>query len=141
MVCSAFTPAFKTLTVVLVALACIWIGQLFATDVVSWTLQSGGWLAAALCLMAYTGWHIVTGKTRLCADALRQEWVWDKRVELRELAYVKLIRVPWLDWLIAPRLYTKTYSHQLAVFYAAGPDMLGEFKRLERELAAMRARP
>ena len=103
-------------------------------------LHSSGWLGAALCLMAYTEWHILRGKTTLDSSVLQQSWVWRKRTELQDLAYVKLIRVRGLEWLIAPRLYTKTFSGKLAVFYAAAPAMLIEFERLEKELTALRNR-
>lgn len=89
-------------------------------------------------MMAYTEWHIVRGKTTLDSTCLQQSWVWAKRTELRDLAYAKLIRVRGLDWLIAPRLYTKTFSGKLAVFYAAAPEMLAEFQRLEQELKTLR---
>lgn len=111
---------------------------MWANGILEFRLQSSGWLAAALGLMIYTVWHIVRGKTTLDETALQQSWVWNKRTELRELAYAKLIRVRGFDWLIAPRLYTKTFSGKLAVFYAAAPAMLVEFQRLEQELKALR---
>lgn len=140
MECSAFTPVFKTLSIVLVTLPFVWAWQMVSDRVLELTLQSSGWFGAALCLMGYTEWHILRGKTTLDSTALQQSWVWNKRVELRELAYAKLIRIRGLDWLIAPRLYTRTYANKLAVFYAANSDMLSEFKRLERALATLRAR-
>lgn len=136
--CSAFSPVFKALAVVLVSLACAWGWHLMAGGALQPTLQSSGWLGAALCMMLYTEWHILRGKTTLNARFLQQSWVWTKRVEIGELAYARLFRVPGLDWLIAPRLYTRTYANRLAVFYAYGADMLREFKRLETELAALR---
>ena len=91
-------------------------------------------------MMVYTQWYILTGKTRLSSEALEQTWVWNKRTPLKELAFAKLIRVRGLEWLIAPRLYTRTFSGKLAVFYAADAPMLAEFERLERELKMVRNR-
>lgn len=136
--CSAFSTPFKALAVALVTAAMIWAFKMWIDGVLIFTLQSSGWLIAALCMMAYTEWHILRGKTTLDNTALQQSWVWSKRTELRDLAYAKLIRVQGLDWLIAPRLYTKTFSGKLAVFYAAAPAMLSEFQRLEQELKAVR---
>lgn len=110
----------------------MWGWQLWSQGVLQATLQSSGWLFAALAMMFYTEWHILRGKTRLTSDTLEQSWVWRKRVALNELAYAKLIRVPGLEWLIAPRLYTKTFSNKLAVFYVTGPTMLAEMRRLEQ---------
>ena len=90
--------------------------------------------------MVYTHWYIMTGKTMLSSEALEQTWVWNKRTTLNELAFVKLIRVRAFDWLIAPRLYTKTFSGKLTVFYAADRAMLAEFERLEHELKLLRVR-
>ena len=104
------------------------------------TLQSSGWLIAALAMMFLTEWHILRGKTYLTAEALEQSWVWRKRVLLPELAYARLIRIPGLEWLIAPRLYTKTFSNKLAVFYVTGPAMLAEMRRLEQHLQAAQRR-
>ena len=135
---SAFSASFKTLAIVLMTLAFGWAWQMWMNGHLQPTLQSSGWVTAALCMMAYTEWHIVRGKTILDSTCLQQSWVWSKRTELRDLAYAKLIRVRGLDWLIAPRLYTKTFSGKLAVFYAAAPEILVEFQRLEQELRAQR---
>ena len=90
--------------------------------------------------MLYTWWHIVSSITRLTAEVLHQSWIWDKHMDLRELAYAKLIRVPSLEWLIAPRLYLRTLRGKFAVFYAASPEMLEQFERLATELKLFRNR-
>jgi hypothetical protein len=96
------------------------------------------WFLAALALMAYTWWCIVRSVTTLDAKQLRQTWVWEKRMELRELAFARVVRVRGLEWLIAPRIYARTLLGKFAVFYAADPAMVAEFDRLARELAAFR---
>jgi len=137
---SAFSVPFKVLATALIAPAVAWGWHMWSTGTIAWTLESSGWLFAALCLMLYTGWYLFNGKTTLDNATLEQTWVWHKRAELRQLAYVKLIRVRGFEWLIAPRLYTKTYSGKLAIFYAASPAMLLEFERMEGELKALRIR-
>ena len=102
------------------------------------TAAALGWPLPRLAIMLYTWWHIVTSRTTLTAEELHQGWVWDKNMELGELAYGKLIRVRGLDWLIAPRLYVRTLLGKFAVFYAADPAMLAEFERLVAELKAFR---
>ncbi len=137
---SSFSVPFKVLATALIAPAVAWGWHMWSTGVIAWTLASSGWLLAALCLMLYTGWYIYNGKTTLDNITLEQTWVWHKRAELRQLAYVKLIRMRGLEWLIAPRLYTKTYAGKLAIFYASSPAMLAEFQRMEAELKALRVR-
>lgn len=136
--CSAFSTPFKVIAVVLVTMAAGWTWQMWADGILVLTLQSSGWLLAALGMMVFTEWHILRGTTSLDSTALQQSWIWDKHVKLNDLAYTKLIRLRGLEWLIAPRLYTKTFSGKLAVFYAASPSMLAEFQRLESELKALR---
>lgn len=136
--CAAFSVPFKMLAVALVTMAMGWAWHMWSNGLIELTLQSSGWLGAALAMMVYTEWHILTGKTTLNSQALEQTWVWRKRVELHELGYAKLIRVRGFEWLIAPRLYTRTFSNTLSVFYAASPVMLQEFTRLAEELKALR---
>ena len=137
---SAFSVPFKVMAAALIAPAVAWGWHMWSTGTIAWTLASSGWFFAALCLMLYTGWYLFNGKTTLDNVALEQTWVWHKRAELRQLAYVKLIRMRGFDWLIAPRLYTKTYAGKLAIFYASSPAMLVEFQRMEAELKALRIR-
>ncbi len=132
----AFSRPFKLLAVAMVSLAVAWATHMWNTGLLEWTLRSSGWLVAALGMMSYTVWHILNGITTLDDKALQQTWVWRKRVELHELSYAKLMRVRGLEWLIAPRLYTRTFSNKLAVFYAISPAMLLEFQRIEQALKA-----
>lgn len=135
----AFSLPFKLLATAIVAAGAVWLASLWRAG----ALGSGGssglaWLLSGLALMLYTWWHILTSRTRLDETALQQSWIWDKKLELRELAYCKLIRVRGLDWLIAPRLYARTLMGKFTVFYTCDPLLLADFERLVRELAAFR---
>ncbi|GAB3487078.1 hypothetical protein GCM10027399_00750 [Curvibacter fontanus] len=135
----AFTLPFKALATVIVAAGSAWLASLWRAGALGSGSSTGlVWLLTALALMLYTWWHIMRSRTRLDAGALHQTWVWDKQLELRELAYGKLIRVRGLDWLIAPRLYARTLMGKFAVFYAADPVLLADFERLVREVAEFR---
>lgn len=135
----AYTPAFKALSCVMVAAASLWLASLWSKGALGSGSSSGlAWFVTGLALMLYTCWHILTSTTRLNSQEVFQSWVWDKKMELRELAYCKLIRVRGLDWLIAPRLYARTLMGKFSVFYAADPVLIAEFERLVREVAAFR---
>ncbi|MBI5276214.1 MAG: hypothetical protein HY854_07110 [Burkholderiales bacterium] len=138
----AFSGFFRTLATLLVAGIASWMYQLWSTGRLvpegTSTALALGWPIAAMALMAYTWWHIQTSRTTLTSERLHQSWVLDKKMELRELAYAKLIRVPGFDWLIAPRLYVRTLLGKFAVFYTADRTMLAEFERLVAELKAFR---
>jgi len=131
----AFSRFFKVLATALVLGTSYWFLRLWLDGKVS-----GGavsiltWFLAALAMMLYTCWHILRSVTTIDAHELRQTWVWQKKMELRELAYGKLVRVRGLEWLIAPRLYARTLMGKFAVFYAADAVMLAEFERLVSEL-------
>ena len=101
-------------------------------------VAGGGWFLGAVLLLLYTWVNILRSTTRIDEQGLSQTWVWNKHMELRELAYGKLIRVRGLEWLIAPRLYVRTLMGKFAVFYATSPEMIAEFERLVKELKAFR---
>ncbi|HEX7887994.1 MAG TPA: hypothetical protein VF522_01435 [Ramlibacter sp.] len=138
----AFSRTFRLIATAIVAGSAWWMFQLWQSGKLapagSDAVVALGWPLAALALMAYTWWHIQTSTTRLTAEGLHQTWIWDKKMELRELAYGKLFRVRGLEWLIAPRLYVRTLLGKFAVFYTADREMLAEFERLIQELQAFR---
>jgi ABC-type multidrug transport system fused ATPase/permease subunit len=143
MVCRAFSRTFRLLAIAIVLGCGYWVYVLWATGKLSaGTGAAAGsglsWSLAALALMAYTLWCILTSLTTLTGSTLEQTFVWNKKLDLRELAYVKLIRVPGLDWLIAPRLYCRTLLGKFAVFYTSDINMVAEFERLRDELSAFR---
>lgn len=138
---AAFSVTFKLIaTVVVIACAAGFVQAWFAARASAGSSGpvGGGWFIGGLLLLVYTWWHILQSATRIDKDGLYQTWVWDKHMELSELAYAKLIRVRGLEWLIAPRLYARTLMGKFAVFYAASPEMVTEFERLSCELKAFR---
>lgn len=139
----AFSKTFKLIAIVVVLMAWAWGWQLWYLDVLSLTLQSSGWIVAALGMMSYTLWHVLRGRTQLDAQGIQQSWVWTKRMDMSQLAYAKLVRVRGLEWLVAPRLYTRSFAGKMAVFYTADLALLAVFARLESELRTARdsARP
>ncbi len=139
----AFSRSFQALACLIVAGCAYWLftfwstGQL-STNKGSVVSQVIYWYLAALALMGYTLWCILTSVTTLTSASLDQSFIWNKHVELRDLAYVKLIRVPSLDWLIAPRLYCRTLLGKFSVYYACDPAMIKELERLRDELKIFR---
>lgn len=131
----AFSVFFKVLATVLVFGSAAWFARLWLAGALPGLLT---WFLAALAMMLYTWWCVLRSVTTLDTEALHQSWIWDKKLELRELAYGKIVRVPGLDWLIAPRLYARTLMGKFAVFYATDPRMIAEFERLAFELKAFR---
>ncbi len=139
---SAFSPTFRALATVIVGGCAIWFAQLWSRGALgsSTGVSTGaGWFIAGLVLMAWTWWSIMVSRTRISKDGLHQRWVWDKALPFDDLAYAKLIRVPGLGWLIAPRLYVRTLAGKFTVFYGATPALIQEFERVSAELKAFRS--
>ncbi len=137
---AAFSAAFKFLATVLVGGCIGWALRLWLHGHLGEGIGPNlAWFLAALAMMAWTWWAIVRSRTSVDATELRQTWIWTKRMELRDLAYGKLVRVPGLDWLIAPRLYVRTLMGKFAVFYVSDRRLLAECERLVAELQAFRS--
>jgi hypothetical protein len=136
---AAYSAAFKVLATLIVFGTAGWLLLLWQGGKLGAGSSLATWFLAGLAMMLYTWWCIVRSVTTLDGEQLRQTWVWTKKMDLRELAYGRLLRVRGLEWLIAPRLYVRTLLGKFAVFYAAEPEMVAEFERLVRELAAFRA--
>jgi len=135
----ALSPCFKLLATALALGLAYWFIVLWLDGkVAGGAVSIMSWFMAALAMTLYTWWHILRSVTSLDSSQLQQTWVWPKKMELRELAYGKLIRVRGLEWLIAPRLYVRTLLGKFAVFYAADPAMIAEFERLVAELKDFR---
>ena len=106
----------------------------------SWHTQAALWGVLAWGLMAATVWAITRSRTRLNAQELFQSWLWNKKMPICELAYAKLIRVPGLDWLIAPRLYVRNLTGKFTVIYCADAAVIQDMQRLCKELDTFRKR-
>jgi len=140
---AAFSLPFKLLATVLAWGCAAWLLSLWLDGKLAHPAASGlsvnmAWFVAGQALLLLTWWHILRSRTRIDARGLHQTWVWDKQLDLRELAYGKLIRVPGLDWLISPRLYLRSLQGKFAVYYVADKALLADGARLVRELKAFR---
>jgi hypothetical protein len=137
---AAYSLPFRLLATVLVFGAAAWLALLWQSGKLGSGSSLASWFGAALAMMLYTWWCIARSVTTLDATQLQQTWIWTKRMDLRELAYARVIRVRGLEWLIAPRIYARTLLGKFAVFYAADLAMVAEFDRLVAELSAFRGR-
>lgn len=128
----AFSPSFKVLAVLITVGCAAWLVAMARSGLLG---QGGnqtlGWFAAAVLLMGWTLWHILRSKTTLSTQLLHQSWIWDKQIARADIAYARLIRIPGLTWLVAPRLYVRTMEGKFAVFYAAERPMIAAFEKME----------
>ena len=130
----AFSKSFKVLAWALCGILLFWSLRL----PIEFTSKSGLWVTAALALIFYTAWQVQISVTTLSEEALSQTWIWNKAMGLNDMAYVTIIHVPRLAWLIAPRVYARTMMGKFAVFYVRTPELLKAMYELEAKLKAKR---
>jgi hypothetical protein len=134
-------PAFiRIMSIAMVAVCALWWWRLGFIDAGASAADAGGalaakriptpWMLAGLTLMAYTAAQLQVSRTRIDSNGVHQSWIWDKHMAWQDMGMVKLIRLRGLEWLIAPRLYTRSMAGKLAVFYAASPDLLAAFTEI-----------
>ena len=133
----AFGPVFRLLAwSILLALA-VWIWRLQP----DWRSSQGAWVGVAWAMLAFICWHIQRSRIVLDGEKIEQTWMWRRRMSLRELAYLKVMRVRGLEFLIAPRLYARNLGSTFSFFYCADKAMLDEFARLAEALRQHEHRP
>ena len=135
----AFSRPFKALVTFVVYGSVFWGMYLWWEERIPTRSSLFIWFSLALLLMLYTWFCVMRGVTTIDAKQLRQSWIWEKRMDLADLAFAKLIRVRGLEWLVAPRLYVRTLAGKFAVFYVADPQLIAECERLVAELKVFRA--
>jgi hypothetical protein len=90
-------------------------------------------LAIVICLalVVLYGWGAILGsRTSFDGQHIRQRWLWAREVRVAELTQVKLIQLPGLAWLVAPRLVVRTGGIATQTFHAAAPQVLAAFHTL-----------
>lgn len=135
---AAFTPLVKAAASLLMA-GLVFYGvrafDNFTADRQSWSLIL--FLALLSGLAAYCFWWMLISRTTVTANHLRQTWWNEKHVAFGDITQTKLILVPGLTWLIAPRLIVRTRSAGSMVFHAAEPPLIAAFARLSLGLPAL----
>ena len=132
----AFSVAFRVLALLLVEGVAWWAYVLWSNGKLGASMTSSVlWLLAALVLMFITVFYVFRSVTSVSSSHLKQSWIWNKEMPIRDLAYVKLIRLRGFDWLIAPRLYARTHGGKFASFYASTPDVLKQFESIKSKFS------
>jgi len=122
----AFGLVFKMLAWAILLALLLWFWRLG----MDWASRQGAWSAVVCAMLAFNAWHIQRSRIHLTTEAIEQSWMWRRRVTLRELAFVKVMRIRGLEWLIAPRIYVRNLGGTFTFFYCHDRAMLDEFGRL-----------
>lgn len=122
----AFGPVFKVLawSILLALLAWIWRLDF------DWGSRHGAWVAVAWAMLAFIVWHIQRSRILLDGQTIEQTWMWRRRLALRELSFIKVMRVRGFEFLIAPRIYARNLGGTFTFFYCHDAKLLDEFSRL-----------
>lgn len=125
---AAYPPLVRVLAVAIVAaLAAFALWTAPALGDAQWSFASLSTYALAAVLIAWVGWWMVFSRTRYQDGELTQTWLWDKRVQAREVATFKIVHWPWLQAIVAPRMLVRKRNGSIAWVHSADPRLLVAF--------------
>ena len=84
-------------------------------------------LAVAIIMVVY--YWMLKSRTSIGQGAIVQTWLWQKQVQIKYIRQAKFIYIPYLSWLIAPRLIVRA-GPVMTVFYTADPLVQRAFAAL-----------
>lgn len=125
---AAFTRTAKCLAVALCAAVLVGATrQAGAPEIAQAPAAVKAALLAALALMLlFAGW-ILRSRTGVVGGCIRQSWLWQREAALDSLVNAKFVYLPYLAWLVAPRLIVRTREGRVVQFNAAEPAVLAAF--------------
>jgi hypothetical protein len=133
---AAFSVSFKVITLAIVAAIAYW--GYHALPALGWATLSAQarWvLGGCVALVVYTLYWILVSRTTVSPTEIHQTFVFNRRVHLGEVSFVKFIYIPYLTWLIAPRLYVRTASNKFHAIYGASRELHLIFGQIHRTVA------
>lgn len=124
----AFPVAVRLLATAMVGGTLYWglrsRGELLAAQ---WDTMSAAVVGTALVLALWALYWMWRSRTGVDAEGITQTWIWTKRVRWADITQAKLIGVPGLQWLIAPRLVVRPRGGGIIVFHSADRLVLAAF--------------
>lgn len=135
---AAFPLPVKALATLLIVALAFW-GLRAADQIVGtgWSAGAVVFMGVTLCVIGLCYYWILRSRTAIDANSIRQSWLWPKQVALADITQAKFIYVPYLHWLIAPRLIVRARGRGLFVFHAADQRVLQRFAHLSLGMAAV----
>lgn len=128
---ASFSPVMKLASSVCMLLLAYWAWRALGQG--AWPQWSGParvFMGLVMLAIAAGYWGILTSRTSIDRHSIRQSWIWHKEVRLADITRLKLIYLPGLSWLIAPRLLVRAGGLSMTTFHAADAQVLLAFKRL-----------
>jgi hypothetical protein len=126
----AYGGWFKILaTVVSVALAAYAASVVLRFPVLQYGFGVKALLMVAALMLGISYYWFLRSTTIIDEKGIRQTWLYDKRVEWRDIRGARMIGVPYLTWLFPPRLVVRT-GNSFATFTGGSRDVLIEFAKI-----------
>ena len=84
--------------------------------------------AAAVTLVCYV--RMLKSRTAIDSEYIHQDFFWSKKIALTDITQARFVYVPYMGWLVAPRLLVRVRSLGFFVFYAGNAGLQTAFARL-----------
>lgn len=121
----AFTIGVKALaTLLMLGVAGFGAMAIPAMMLRPWSIAALALMALALACLMLCYVEMLRSRTTVTATHIRQSWVRQKQVALADIRQIKLIYIPGLAWLVAPRLVVRTQAPGSIVFHAGDARVL-----------------
>ena len=124
---SAFSLFHKALALCMSAALVYWVPQTIALgDGSDWTeITLFAFLFASLLLGLV---YILMCETNIDEEHIGEAWLFSKRIKFTDVSKCKLICIPGLTWLIAPRLVVQCGGFNTHIFRASDPRVLAQIR-------------
>lgn len=124
----AFPLSVRLLATAMVAALLYWgLRSMDALAATEWRPASLVLIGAAVFMVLWCLSWIWRSRTGVDATGIEQSWIWRKHVRWADIAQARLIGVPGLEWLIAPRLVVRPRGGGLLIFHSADRRVLQTF--------------
>jgi hypothetical protein len=86
-------------------------------------------LLGAGFMLAISYYWFLRARITIDAEGIRQTWMYDKKVEWRDVRGAKMIGIPYLSWLFPPRMVVRT-GNSFTTFNGGSREVLIEFAKI-----------
>ena len=86
-------------------------------------------LAGALLMLGVSYYWFLRARTTIDESGIRQTWLYDKKVEWRDVRGAKMIGIPYASWLFPPRMIVRTGT-SFTTFNGGSREVLIEFAKI-----------
>lgn len=96
----------------------------------AWSASALFLVLAALGVTVVCYFRMLRSRTAIDAQFIRQDFLWPKKVALADITQAKIICVPYMSWLITPRLAVRARGGGMSLFYGGNEQVFRAFARL-----------